>query len=339
MKKSITLLLVVTLILALFAFVGCGHDREDAAAGVDLTVSVVVSTQFGDKSFNDSAKVGGEALEEYYGVKVKYKECNGSEYEQAMMDAAKVSDFVVPVGWEFWRVADIALEYPDTKFIWVDNVVDGVENYPNLLCVTYAQNEGSFLTGYIAAKTSKSGTIGVVAGDESLTIKDFIAGYKQGAKLANEKVKVLVDYADSFEDIEAGKVCARRLYSKGADVIFQIAGRAGNGVFQIAKEKGFYAIGVDQDQKLTASEYQDVILCSMIKNVGKSIYETIKAYIKEETWEGGRVWNTDMSSEYISIAYGNKNSTQLISDELKAEVEQLKKKVVSGEIVVDSAMK
>ena len=41
------------------------------------------------------------------------------------------------------------------------------------------------------------------------------------------------------------------LNDQGADVIFQIASACGDGVFEAAKEKGFYAIGVDSDQKLS----------------------------------------------------------------------------------------
>lgn len=73
-----------------------------------------------------------------------------------MRNAADNADVVVPVGWQFYNVSEVADEYPDVKFIWVDNEVENVEDHPNILCIKYAQNEGSFLAGYIAAKMSTS---------------------------------------------------------------------------------------------------------------------------------------------------------------------------------------
>lgn len=334
MKKSISLLLVFALILSMFALVGCGS--EDTTEEGALKVCVVVSTGFGDKSFNDSALAGGEQLKEDLGIELQTIECKGENFKQYMMSAADAADVVVPVGWEFWEITDVAAEYPDTKFIWVDNVADGIESLPNVLCITYAQNEGSFLAGYIAAKMSATGVIGAMGGEDAVTINDFIVGYEQGAKYADENIRVEKNYAGSYDDPAAGKECTQALHDKGADIVFQIAGNSGNGVFEAAEEGGYYAIGVDQDQKLSAPEFDDVIICSMKKEVGNSIYDTVKALVEEGTWEGARVWVADMATGYISIAYGDENSTQQVGDDLKAEVEELAQKIVSGEIVVDT---
>ena len=118
-------------------------------------------------------------MERNLNLDVEYIECKGENYKQQLMKAAETFDVVIPVGWEFYEITEAAKECPDTKFIWPDNVVDGVETYPNLLCITYAQNEGSFLAGYVASKMSATGVIGAVAGDESATIADFLVGYEQ----------------------------------------------------------------------------------------------------------------------------------------------------------------
>ena len=192
MKKSISLLLVLALILSMFALVGCGN--EDGTEGEGLKVCVVVPTGFGDKSFNDSAREGAERLKADLGVDVKYIECKNENHKQQMMNAADEADIVVPVGWEFWEITDVAAEYPDTKFIWVDNVADGPENLPNVLCITYAQNEGAFLAGYIAAKMSTTGVVGAVGGQDNATINDFFVGYEQGAEYANPDIKFVKNY-------------------------------------------------------------------------------------------------------------------------------------------------
>ena len=333
MKKTISLLLVFAMILSAFALTGCSKDNGE---GEELTVSIVVSSAFGDKSFNDSAKEGADKLAQDYGLKIKTIECQEENFKQYMVQAAEESDIVVPVGWQFYEIPEVAKEYPDTKFIWVDNEAEGIADLPNVLCITYAQNEGSFLAGYIAAKMSQSGVVGAVGGEQNTTIDDFIVGYKQGALYANPDIKVVTNYANTYEDPAKGKECALALHNQGADVIFQIAGNTGNGVFAAAQEAGFYAIGVDQDQKISAPEYDKQIICSMKKEVGLSIYDTIKTFIEEEKWEGARVWTADMATGYVSIAYGNEDSEQQISDAIKSEVEEIAGKIVSGDIVVDT---
>ena len=252
------------------------------------------------------------------------------------MDAAEVSDFVVAVGWECYEIEEVAPEYPDTKFIFVDNPVETIADISNLLCITYAQNEGSFLAGYIAAQMSKTGVVGAVGGDDGDVIGDFLVGYKQGAEYANPDIKVETIIAGDYEDPALGKECALTLADKGADVIFNVAGNTGNGIFEAAQEKSFYAIGVDADQKLTNPEYDDVIICSMKKEVGQSIYDAIAGFADNGTWEGGKVLVTDMANGYISIAYGDEESTQQVPDSLKSEVEDMAEKIINGEIEVET---
>jgi basic membrane protein A len=338
MKKSITLILVLTLILGAFAVIG-NHDSDEGTEQDALSVAVVVSSAFGDKSFNDSAREGTELLKEDLGINVEYFECNNEGIKQQLMNAAENADVVVAVGWQCYEISEVAPEHPSVKFILVDNPAEGIADIPNLISITYAQNEGSFLAGYIAASMSKSGIIGAVGGEDSQTTNDFIVGYRQGAKHADPDIKIEKIYAGDYEDPELGEKCAQVLIDKGADVIFNVAGNTGNGIFAAAQESSLYAIGVDTDQKLTYPEYDDVIICSMKKEVGQSLYDVIWAYAEDGTWNGGKVMVTDIASGHISIAYGDENSTQQVSDSLKAEVEELAKKIVSGDIKVKTTRK
>lgn len=335
MKRFISVLLIVTMIISLLALAGCGANgktEEDK-----LTVCLAVASAFGDKSLNDSSKEGVERLAEDYDIKVNTVECNEKNYKQSMMDAAKASDVVVLVGWQFYEVAEVAEENPGVRFIWVDNPADGIEELSNVLCILYAQNEGSFLAGYIAAKMSETGVVGAVGGEDVTATKDFLVGYEQGAKYADPEIEVAIDYSEDYEDPEKGKECALKLREQGADVIFAVAGAAGEGVFSAAKEEGFYAVGVDQDQKLVSPEYDEQIICSVKKEAGNSIYDMLKAFIENGSWEGARIWTADMSSGYVSVTYGDETSARQVSEELKAEAEEIAAGIVSGEIKVETA--
>ena len=247
---------------------------------------------------------------------------------------ADVANIVVCVGWEFYDIETVAPDYPDVRFIWIDNATS--EPIANVLNITYAQNEGSFLAGYIAASVSQSGVIGAVGGEDSDTINDFIVGYKQGAAYAKADAKVEVNYTNDYDDPAKGKECAKALRDKGADVIFQIASKAGDGVFEAAQEGGFYAIGVDSDQKYINDA---VIICSMKKEVGTSIYDAIAKYLSGDKSLWGTTWVANLSDGYVSIGYGEAGSTQQVPDDVKAAVEDLAKKITSGEIKVDSTRK
>ena len=331
MKKFIALALSVLMVLGLFA--ACDSSGTGSESGNDsLTVALVVAGTFGDRSFYDSSNEGVTRLEEE-GVAVKRVECKNENHTQQIYNAADVANVVVLVGWEFYDVETVAPEYPDVKFIWIDNAT--AEPVANVLNITYAQNEGSFLAGYIAAKMSESGVVGAVGGEDSGTINDFIVGYKQGALYANPDVSVEVQYSNTYDDPAVGKECALALNEKGADVVFQIASKCGDGVFEAAKEAGFYAIGVDSDQKYIDPE---VIICSMCKQVGDSIYDAVKQYQEkgEDCGLFGTTWVADMATGYVGVGYGEEGATQQISDELKAEVEDLTKKIVAGEITVET---
>jgi len=309
-----------------------------AAAGDDgpLKLGLILSGETGDLSFYDSANEGLEALlGSGLDIEGTLLECRYQEesYADNLRYIAENNDMVIAVGWEFWDpLTELVPEMPDTKFIFIDNGLDGLGD--NLMSITYAQNEGSYLAGYIAASLSETGMIGVVGGEQSDTINDFIVGYKAGARLVNEDIKVATLYANTYNSQAAGKELALKLYNGGCDVVFQVAGDTGLGVFDAAAQVGAYAIGVDSDQKYIDPDH---IICSMEKRINQSIETVVTQYLTEGTWLGGQIWEADMSEGLVDISYGYGSMPQQVDDELKAEVEELKQKIIDGEIRVPSA--
>ncbi len=327
MKKFVSILLC--LVMSLTLCVSC-------ASAEGLKVALCVAETLGDLGFYDSANEGLKRLEADYGVVGSVVECkaDASMFMVALVEAAETNDVVVAVGWQFWDgLVEVVPQLPETKFIFVDNGLDGVGD--NLLSIVYAENQGSFLAGYIAMKVSETGVVGVVAAEDSETINNFVVGYKQGALYANPEGTVLdAVYTDGdYEAPDKGKEAALSLYSQGADVVYQVAGKTGLGVFEAAAEQGKYAIGVDSDQKYINP---DVIVTSMLKKVGDSVYSVISQYITDGTFAGGTIWEADMTTGLVGLGFGDDTMTQQVSPELKAEVEALAEKIISGEIVVES---
>ncbi len=327
MKKIVALLLCISMCLSVLCVSAFAEDTP--------SVAIVVAGGLGDRSFYDSANEGLEELASKYGTVTKVIECkeNGSMYLTGLADAAEACDIVFAVGWQFVQALPEAAEgYPDTKFVWIDNALEG-DGMANVMSVVYAQNQGSFLVGYIAGKLSKTGVVGAVGGQDSATINDFMVGYEAGAKYANPDIKVDTRYANGFEDPASGKECALALYDAGCDIVFAVAGKTGEGVFEAAKDTGNYAIGVDSDQKYINP---DVIICSMVKEVGKSVVDIVENL--DERFQPATVWTADMATGYIDVGYGDDTMTQQVSDELKAEVKALQEKIISGEITVPTAL-
>jgi basic membrane protein A len=136
-----------------------------------------------------------------------------------------------------------AKQNPKQKYAIIDYSY-GAKTPPNVLGVMFKAEEGAFLAGYIAAKMSKTGTLGFIGGMSVPIIHSFQYGYLAGAKFANKKINILEQYAESFTDAAKGKAIANQMFAKKVDVIFHAAGGVGDGVIEAAKEKKIFKKGL-----------------------------------------------------------------------------------------------
>jgi basic membrane protein A len=226
----------------------------------------------------------------------------------------------------------VATQNPNAKFGIIDNVVEA----PNVTSVTFAENEGSFLVGVVAALTTKTNKVGFVGGIKIPVIERFEAGFKAGVAAANPNVKVLVNYTGAFDKPDVGKAAASTMYNDGADVIFHASGATGNGVFNEAKDrlkggKKVWVIGVDKDQSLEFGD--DVTLTSMMKYVDRAVY-TISNDLINGKFEGGpqKVRNLGLKEDGVGLPANNKN----VPAEIMTKVNDYKQQIVSGKITVPS---
>ncbi|QUH18893.1 BMP family lipoprotein [Alkaliphilus sp. B6464] len=335
--KVISLLMV-----AMLVFVGCsskpasneGNNNEgNVTKESKVKVGLVVSGGLGDRSFYDSSNEGLELAKKDLGVEGKVLECKNdlSLLSDQLVQASNYGDIIVVVGFEFYEVIqEIAPQFPTKTYVYVDNAITGVDN---IVSIQYKENEGSFLAGALAAMLSETGHIGMVGGVDLPVIRNFQVGYEEGAKYINSDIKADVIFAGDFEDPTKGKESAIAIYNKGADIVFHAAGKTGEGVFEAGKDLGKFAIGVDSDQRYINP---DVIMYSMIKNVGLSVYETIEN-IGNGSVKGGEILTYGIKENGIGIGYGTNDMKQFVNDEMKAKLEEITEKIISGEIKVTEA--
>jgi basic membrane protein A len=353
MSKKVYMFVGLLVIVALLA--GCAPQPEAAApdaAAPECTRKVVnlINGVQGDKSFFDSAVRGTDQAEDEFGVCVKIIEAgiDPAKWQPALEDAAANEDYDIMIlgtyqMTEFLQL--IAKNYPDKKFVIYDAPVDysNTDNpVDNVYSISYKQNEGSYLAGYYAGLMSESGIIGAVGGQDIPVINDFIVGYKQGAMDAGiEEANVIVQYAGGWNDPAKGKEIALAMYQQGADVIFQIAGGTGVGVFEAAKEMDKWAIGVDSDQALimeeTNPEVAAHVLTSMMKNVDNSLYRALKLDMEDQL-PLGQIDALGVAEGGVGLAY-NKYYDENTPDDVKAKMEQVEKDLLDGKITVDTVFK
>lgn len=291
----------------------------------------------GDQSFNDSAAAGLDKAKGEFGIDAKESAATNGEAESAreerlnqLIDAGYTN--IVAVGFAYaTAVGKVAKENTDVKFAIVDDSTNTMDNVMNL---TFAENEGSFLVGAAAALKSKAKHVGFVGGVETDLIKKFEAGFDAGVKAVDPSIKIESKYLtqppdfSGFSSVDKGKAAAEGMYQKGADVVYHAAGGSGGGVFTAAKAAGKWAIGVDSDQAKTAAEdVRSVILTSMLKRVDVAVYTFIKA-VHDGTFKGGTtVFDLKVDGVGYSTTGGN-------IDDIKDKLEAYKADIISGKITV-----
>jgi len=335
-------LFAILIIVLLFVAPSPAEPGENAVRVVHF-----INGAKGDESFFDSAVRGIAKAEADFGIEATTIEAgyNSSTWGQQLEEAAASEDYdVLITGSALMRdlLSEVAENHPDKRFIIYDSSVDYAEGgYDNVYSVLFRQNEGAYLAGVYAGLMTESGTIGLLGGQNSTTINDFVVGYEQGAKSVRPDVVVLVRYAETWNDAALGEEMATQMYDEGADIIFQAAGTTGLGVFKAAKESGKYAVGVDSDQALiiekTDPEQAKHILTSMMKNVDASLYRALKLYIDGQL-PFGQAETLGIKEGGVGLARNNYYEVATPAD-VEAAINQTEEDIRNGRIKVETAFK
>jgi basic membrane protein A len=333
-----------TAVLALAACGGGSGDTsatpsESGAAKSDIKVGIAYDIGGrGDKSFNDSAAAGVDKAKAEFGIDIKELEVGGtaetdSQREERLRLLANGGyNPVIAIGFVYANaLKKVSAEIPDTNFAIIDDSSFEAKNVANLV---FAENEGSFLVGAIAAQASKSGTVGFIGGVNTPLIQKFEAGYAAGAKAVNADIEVQVKYLTQppdftgFNDPAKGKTAAQGMLDADADVIYAAAGGSGTGAFEAVKAAGKFAIGVDSDQYQTAAaDVKPVVLTSMLKRVDNAVYKMIKSSVDGSPLSGVQTFN--LKEDGVGYATSNSKVEPYV-----AKTEEFKAKIIDGSLTV-----
>lgn len=339
---------------------GCA-GKESAAqseTGKPYKAALLINGTLGDKSFFDSANDGLERLKEELGADkfdFKAEQMGGgssseSNWEPILYDYCEQGDYdVIIMGtWQMEaRLAKAAADFPDQKFIFFDQKFNFEDNKDssNIYNVLYKQNEVSYLVGAAAAMMTTSSDIpnidpsnkriGFLGGMDNLVINDFLIGYIQGAMDTEPDISVAVGYVGDFVNSAAGKDIALSQFQNGVDVSFSVAGNAGIGQVEAARDMNRYSFGVDSDQAALMPDYADFIPSSALKNVGNSLARAIKLDM-EGKLEYGKAERLGFAEGGVEIVKNTQYET-IIPEEIRTKLDQIEQDIISGKIKVKTS--
>lgn len=320
-------------------------ETEDGAAGEssDLQAAIVTDVGgLGDQSFNDAANAGLEAAAEGLGIETQVLE--SAQPTDYVNNLSQLGDNgfspIFAVGFLMTdALTEVAPNYPEQDFAIIDSVVEA-DNVASLL---FREEQGSYLAGIVAGlmtqedtefTTADDMTVGFLGGLEGELIQKFEAGYTAGVESVCPDCEVLVQYAgttpEAFNDPARGNEIALSMNDDGADIVYHASGATGNGLFEAATERNFFAIGVDSDQ---ASLVPDApILTSMLKRVDVAVQTAIEDAAAGE-FPAGEVITNGLAEEGVDLA-GFGEFSDLVPEEVMTAVDDARQGIIDGEIEV-----
>lgn len=352
MKKIMAFLMVLSVSVSMF---GCSAGNETAKKDEsvkeeqektedkdDKTWKIaVLLPRVGDQSYYDAVNMGRMILEEYDNVETTLFEIgeDDSTWQSYFIDACEGGYDLIVAG--FARVEpylyEAAKEYPDQMFFNFD--YSNPEELSNVFAVNYAMSDLGYVAGVLSSlittsdmpKANEEKKVGVVVGEDSEYMNDFIGGYCQAC--TEQGVQVSLSYTSSFVDAAKAKEQALAMYNDGVDIIWQVAGGAGLGVFEAAADAGRYALGVDSDQSAAYAgqpQIAETIVTSMIKDCGKGLIYAAELMMNDE-YPAGTLQTLGVQEEAIAVADNDQYQNE-VPEEIRKQVSEVFEKIASGEI-------
>ncbi len=361
MKKILVALLSVAMLA------GCGsgtssNDGGSATASTDggsdtkkvYNVAYVVNGNLGDKSFFDSAQEGLKTLESDGRITLNTLELGGTDADKpkwlsTLYEVSESGEYDLIICGTYQMpdyLKEVATQYPDQKYLIFDDNTYVGEN-DNVVNITYKQNELGYVVGTYAAlmttDTSIDGmngdkVIGFVGGIDSPVINDFLYGYIVGATNVDPDIKVDTRYVGGYVDTTLAKEYGLSMIQDNkCDIIWGVAGNAGNGAAEACLEQNEWFIGVDSDQEATfSSDLAAITLTSGLKNIGNSL-----VWFFDEWDAGNEYWGTEIKLGLAEGGVGivqDKNFAKYASEETQTKVQEAIDAVLDGSVEVPSAL-
>ena len=330
-------------LVAVVGLAACGSssssDTTVAAGSAGLACEVTDTGGVDDKGFNQIAHEGLLQAETELGVATDLLESTtDADYApnlQSFVD--KGCNVIVTVGFLLADATKAAAEAnPTVQFA----IVDSNTSAANVQGLTFATDQPSFLAGYMAAATTKSGIVGTFGGINIPPVAIFMQGFAKGVEYYNAQkgtsVKVLGwdiakqdgTFSGDFNDQTKGTSIAKSMSDEGADIIFPVAGPVGLGASQFAMDSAgkVKIIGVDVDMAVSNPTQAEVYVASVLKKIDSAVLQAVKDALAKTG--GGTDYLGTLANGGVGVSI-----TSTVTPELQAELDAVTAGIIDGSIV------
>lgn len=325
-------LAVLTLVAA-----ACGGGEEAApGGGEEVRVAYVAPNPIGQNQFLTLGQQGIDRIAETYGVQTRTVEStNPTEREENVRAMARDGwDIVVVLGFDFMDIINQAAdEFPDTQFVAVDFCLE--QPKPNVHCAVFREHEAAFLVGAVAGLLTETDVVGTVTAIDTPFIRRWPEGFAQGARYVNPDVETKTLFVGSFTDPAKAKELALAMHAEGADHVFAAAAAGNPGVFEAARDQGFFTYGVDINECPKDPEH---VVENLIKRVDVAVFESVSGIIEGTATENVRTYGLAEDGVGLTVlTFDNPEESQcaiLEHPDVIERVRELEQEIIDGQIEV-----
>jgi len=335
---------IAVLLIAATFLPACSSSTPDCTRPEIVCVGLVTSVgKVDDHAFNQSAWEGVQHAQAEGLVRLtRYIETvNAKDYDENIAVFADAGyDIIVTVGSALGQATTVAAEeYPQVYFIGVDQFQEAGAEKPNLVGLTFPEDQAGFLAGALAAQMTATGKVGAVLGTDAYPPTwRYGEGFRVGTKYINPEVEVILAYHNdaNFDkasfDPDWGATTAYALIDEGVDVLFGGSGTTGDGALVAAAQRGVYAIGAEMDQYFLLPEAAPLLLSSVVKLVGSGTYALIGLTRDAQTGTG-----TFPAGNYSGeCGYAPFHALDSrVPAEVKARMEEINRDLLEGKLQTD----
>ncbi|MBO5931590.1 MAG: BMP family ABC transporter substrate-binding protein [Clostridia bacterium] len=351
MKKALSLVLFIAMVLSVMSLAACGPNEPEAPETYEIAVVTDVG-QLMDKGFNQGTWEGAEAYAKANNKTVKYYQpANGSDatdndriaaMRQAITNGAKI--IVAPGFLQAAAMTTVAIENPEVKFVFIDGwtLTDEAGNaLPNVTAVVYKEQESGYLAGYAAVKDGyrKLGFTGG-GGGTNPACNRFGYGFVQGAEAAAKElglakdaveVKFSFQHGASFSASPELQSQINGWYSTGTEVVFACGGSMFESVKAAAEaNEGSKIIGVDVDQSYAS----ELVITSAVKGLKESVQQVLGQYYANK-WDAelaGKTQNLGAAENATGLPIATSRFANFTADQYNTLFAGIK----NGTVVIDA---
>ncbi|MBE7556489.1 MAG: BMP family protein [Anaerolineales bacterium] len=328
-KNLLVVYLISTLLILVLA--GCGGapnasspDSAKAAPGA-FKVAMVLPGEANDGAWSQAGYEGLKLIEKELGAQVAHSvNITEADAEKIFRQYAQDGyDFIIGHGGEYIPAAEVvAKEFPRTKFALMAGYGG---NNKNLGALSFRDSEIGYLMGAVAGIKTKTNKLAFIGGVDYPHMQEQATSFERGAKAANPKVEVAIEWVGSWTDEAKTKQIAEAQVKAGADVLVGNVDAASQAVFETAKNAGVYALGWSLDQHDMAP---NTILTSGIQRMPVLALEGA-TLVQQGRWEGKQYkFGLQEGAQELAPFYG------LLSPEEEARVKTVREDIVTGKIDV-----